>query len=182
MAGQLRRLDESRLNDFFAVHSQALECGWCNCVAWWVPTWEGWGERTAAENRELREKLFREGHYDGYIYYAGGAPVAWCQVGVRDRLEKLVRQFALPPDPEVWALTCLLVAPAHRRAGVARRMLEAVIEDLRSRGVRRLQAYPKKSDSTDPLDLWCGPRRLLDDLAFRRSSPETGPLVMELEL
>ena len=81
--------DASRREDFFAVHSEINDCGWCSCVAWWVPTWDGWGNRTASENRELRESLCERGEYDGYLLYLDGAPVGWCQVGPRDRLEKL---------------------------------------------------------------------------------------------
>lgn len=163
----LRRLDRSLVPDFFALHSDANDNGWCHCVAWWVPTWDGWSDRTAEENRRLREDLFERGEFDGYLHYEGERPVGWCQVGRRDRLEKLVGQFGLTPDPEVWAVSCVLVAPSARGTGVARAMLSGVLEDLRARGVRRVQAYPKRGESTDPGEQWRGPARLFEELGFR---------------
>jgi hypothetical protein len=100
------RFEPGRRADFLALHDDANDAGWCRCVAWWTPTWEGWGERTAEENLALREELLERGEYDGYLAYAGGVPVGWCQAGPRDRLAKLARQFGLAPDPHTWAITC----------------------------------------------------------------------------
>ena len=61
----LRRFDANCRADFFALHSAANDAGWCYCAAWWVPSWHGWGERTAAQNRALREQLCVRGEYDG---------------------------------------------------------------------------------------------------------------------
>jgi GNAT superfamily N-acetyltransferase len=182
VAVQLRRIDKSLVNDFFELHSKSNGCDWCYCVAWWVPTWDGWADRTAAQNRKFREQLFDEGHLDGYLYYYDETPVAWCQVCERDLLEKLVNQFDLSPDPGVWAVTCLLVAPAFRRKGVAHAMLKGVIQDLKAREVRLVQAYPKRSDSTDPLEHWRGPESLIEALGFRVVSADGNPIVYELTL
>jgi hypothetical protein len=91
-------LSRERVDGFYELHA-GPERGWCSCVAWWVPDWEGFGERTAEENRALREALFARGEYDGYLAYADGRAVGWAQVGRRDRLAKLLSQFSLAPDP-----------------------------------------------------------------------------------
>lgn len=80
MGTRVKRVDESLRSDFFHVHSEKYGCGWCFCVAWWVPTWEGWSERTREQNRELRETLLESGEYDGYILYGDEHPIGWCQV------------------------------------------------------------------------------------------------------
>jgi hypothetical protein len=56
---------------FYRLHCPANEAGWCNCVAWWVTGWDGWGERTAEENRQLRQSLLKKGEYDGRGPYFG---------------------------------------------------------------------------------------------------------------
>lgn len=137
-------------------------------MAWWVPTWEGWGERTAAENAALREALCDAGEYDGYLAYDGDEPVGWCQVGPRDRLEKLVRQLGLDPDPATWAVTCFLVAPSHRRGGVARALLRHALDDLRASGVARVEAYPRGGEAVEPEDMWTGPAGLYLREGFAR--------------
>ena len=80
-------------DEFRALHSNANDAGWCRCVAWWVSTWDGWGERTAEENAALRESLCDGGEYDGLLAFDGDRPVGWCQLGPRDRLLKLVEQL-----------------------------------------------------------------------------------------
>ena len=152
------RFAPEHVPDFRALHSLP---GRCFCVAWWVETWDGWGQRTAAENRSLRERLIENGTFDGYLAYDDDAPVGWCQVLPRDRLVKIRRQFHLEPDDGTWAIGCFLVHPEHRRRGVARRLLAEVLDDLPRRGVRRVEAYPKRVAGGDAGDLWNGPEALL---------------------
>jgi GNAT superfamily N-acetyltransferase len=167
-------MDATRREDFYRVHSERHGCGWCNCVAWWVPTWEGWGQRTADQNRALREDLFGRGQYDGYLLYADGQPVGWCQCGPRDRLPKLVQQFRLQPDPKVWAITCLLISPTIRKKGLAAHLLEEVLQDLRAKGVPRVQAFPRRGQNLPDEDVWTGPEALYRQAGFvlERDNPE----------
>ena len=152
--------------DFHALLGKSDDCTWCRCVAWWVPSWEGFSERTAEQNRALRDELFDRGEYDGYLLYEGGQPVAWCQVGPRDRLSKLVDQFKLEPDPEVWAVTCFAVAPEARRRGLARRLLATILKELAGTGIRRIQAFPRRGEGLEPGELWTGPESLYREAGF----------------
>lgn len=167
MQTAIHRFDPGRRADFFRLHSEANDAGWCFCAAWWVGSWAGFGERTMAENRALRESLLDRGEYDGYLLYADGVPVGWCQAGPRDRLSKLTRQFGLEPDPTTWAITCFLIAPAYRRQGLAARLLEGVLADLGTRGVRRVEAFPRRGPDQDALDLWNGPESLFQRAGFQ---------------
>jgi GNAT superfamily N-acetyltransferase len=152
--------------DFFRLHSDANGCDWCQCVAWWVPTWDGWGERSADENRALRQSLFDGGEDDGYLLHAEGEPVGWCQVGPRDRLAKLVAEYRLTPEPDVWAATCLLLVPQVRGRGWARLLLEEIIRDLPNRGAAALEAYPRRGDDLPAEAIWTGPESLFLSLGF----------------
>ena len=62
--------------EFLFLHSEANEAGWCRCVAWHVPTWDGWSERSAAENLALRRKLWEQGDHDAYLLRVDGVPMA----------------------------------------------------------------------------------------------------------
>lgn len=152
--------------DFFQLHSPANEAGWCYCAAWWVDSWEGWGDRTAEQNRRLRESLLAGGEYDGYLLYNDAEPIAWSQVGPRDRLVKLVNQMQLPLEPEVWAITCFLVAPAYRRQGTAGQMLTMILADLQRKRVEVVEAYPRRGAVLDALDLWNGPEVIYTSAGF----------------
>jgi len=163
---RVERFRPELLGDFERLHSDANGAGWCRCVAWWVPSWDGWGERTAAENAALREELCNAGEYDGLLAFAGDEPVGWCQLGRRDRLEKLVLQLELDPSPETWAVTCFLVAPHARGRGVARALLDAAIETARAEGASRLEGYPRQG-KTGSEDAWTGPEPLFREAGFR---------------
>jgi len=170
---EVARLDRSRQADFHAVHEDSGEGGWCYCVAWWVETWSGWMERTAEQNRALRQELLDRGEEDGYLAYVSGAPVGWCQVVQRDRLTKLVSQYRRPPDPAVWAVTCFLILPDWRRKGVAARLLRGVIEDLRRRGVLLVEGYPRCGACLPDGEAWTGTESLFREAGFQHA--ERGP-------
>ena len=183
MSFVVRRLVAGLRDDFYRVHSEEHCAEWCRCVAWWVDSWDGWGERTAAENLRLREELFDRGEYDGYLLFESDRPIAWCQVGPRDRLMRLARQFELEPDPGAWAVTCFVVVPAARGRGVAKELLAGVLEDLPARGARRVEAFPRTGDALELSELWNGPESMFRAAGFVRARV-VGPravYVLELE-
>ena len=143
--------------DFFDIHGAPGTPADCFCAFWWLPDGVDWRERTAQENRSQREELLDRGEYDGYIAYQDGKAVGWCQVGARDRLPALVKKFNLTPAVDVWGITCFFVLPAFRKKHIASEMLRAVIADLRKRGVRHLEAYPRREEKHDDESLWNGP-------------------------
>lgn len=164
---RISRLSSANLSDFYTVHCSDNGTGWCYCAAWWVPTWEGWGDRPAEQNRALRESLFNQGEYDGYLCYdEEERPVAWAQVGPRDRLVKLISQFNLEPDADAWAMSCFLVLPQLRRRGIAQAFLERILDDLRGRNVARVEAYPRRGADLDELELWMGPQEIFHRAGF----------------
>ena len=170
-----------RRADFRALHSDANEAGWCRCVAWWVPTWDGWGERTAEENAALRETLCDGGEYDGLLAYECDGPVGWCQLGPRDRLRKLVGDLELDPEPAVWAVTCFLVPPRMRRRGVAAALLAAAVDAARDGGASRLEGYPR-TVAEEPGEMWTGPLELYLRAGFRPVQPGSPRSVVALQL
>jgi GNAT superfamily N-acetyltransferase len=161
---------------FRAVHSEENGAGWCRCVAWWVPTWDGWGDRAAAENAALRESLCDGGEYDGLLAFDGDDGVGWCQVGPRDRLTKLVAQLELEPDQAAWAVTCFVVSPAYRGRGVATALLRSAVARAREAGAHRLEGYPRAGDRLDDGEAWTGPAALFANAGFelvRAGSPRS---------
>jgi GNAT superfamily N-acetyltransferase len=178
----VRRFAPALRDDFFRLHSAANGAGWCHCVAWWVSSWDGWGGRSSEENRELRERLLDSGQYDGYVLLVDDEPAAWCQVGPRDRLEKVVRQFHREPDPRTWAVTCFFVAPAHRRKGLAAALLRGALQDLARRGVRRVEAYPRRGIDLAEDDAWTGPEAMFLAEGFTVERDDASRPVLSLVL
>jgi GNAT superfamily N-acetyltransferase len=175
---QITRFAPAHIDAFHALHATA---GWCSCVAWWVETWDGWGRRTAEENRALRDRLTESAVFDGYLAFSGPDAVGWCQAVPRDRLVKIGRQFDLAADPGTWAIGCFFVHPRYRRQGIARTLLQAILDDLPGRGARRAEAYPKRT-AGEAGELWNGPEALLRAHGFTtaKDDPVRPVLVREL--
>jgi GNAT superfamily N-acetyltransferase len=165
MSVNIKRLTHDSERDFARIHCDATGNGWCQCVAWWVPSWEGFGERTADQNLELRRRLFRNGVHDGYFVYSDDEIAGWVQAWKRDAFAKVATQFAVTSDEDAWMIGCVLILPAFRAQGVARNALALVVDDLRLRGARSIDAFPKRGAS-DAGELWNGPESTYAALGF----------------
>lgn len=180
MEFSVRRLSADTEKDFLDFHSRVG--GECFCTAWWVPTWAEWGQRSAQDNKQLRQQLFASGEHDGYLLYADGKAVGWCQVGRRDRLPKLVGQFALTPDETAWAITCFQIDPELRQQGLAATLLVGVLDDLKQRGVGSVQAYPKIDAALPAHNQWTGPKALYEQAGFYHIRDNKTRAIFQLEL
>ncbi len=149
----IKRLSSANEDEFHRIHR--ADGGGCHCVAWWVPTWDGWSDRTEAENASLRRGLFDAHVHDGYLIYSDGVLAGWCQAWKRDAFAKLAAQFQAVSDDDAWMIGCLLILAAHRGSGVAREAMAQIVADLRLRGARSVDAYPKRG-ATDAGELWNG--------------------------
>lgn len=164
-AVRIKRLSPESEAEFARIHCDATGNGWCRCVAWWVPTWDGWGERTAEDNAALRGKLFEDGVHDGYLIYSGDELAGWCQAWRRDAFVKLAAQFGVSSDDDAWMIGCVLILPAFRGRGVATQALSSIVDDLKFRGAQSVDAYPKRG-AQEARELWNGPESTYARLGF----------------
>jgi len=177
----LRPFGKDTLADFYAVHSQPNGAGWCFCAAWWLPDWNAWGERSAEQNRVVREDVAADGRSDGYILYQDGQPAGWCQAGARDAFPKLLRAYDLAPDAQTAAVSCFFIPPALRRQGMAARLLGLVLAELRARGFARVQAFPHCGPELADDDVWTGPEALFSAAGFTLLKADARRPVYQLE-
>ncbi|MCI0532330.1 MAG: GNAT family N-acetyltransferase [candidate division Zixibacteria bacterium] len=180
MGLEVKKLTSELIEDFFALHSTP-PFNWCCCVAWEVPGWEGWAKRTAEDNRNLRKQLFDQGRLEGYLLYLEGKPVGWCQCGPRDNWHKLVDQYHLKPDPEVYALTCFCLLPRYRKLGLTHRFLAEILKDLQTHKVKAVQAFPRKGTHPDE-EVWTGPEGIFTWAGFILEKDDPIWPVLKLEL
>lgn len=179
---RVERLSAERKEDFYKVHDADSFGDWCYCAAWWVPTWEGWNDRTHEQNRALRESLFDAGIYDGYLLYMDDEPRGWCQAGPRDQLSKLLSVYTLPEDDSVWAITCFSIHPTLTGKGIAHTFLDLVLTDLRARGAKRVQAFPHVGIDLPVDEIWTGPLAIYQKAGFKFIKTDEKRPVLELEL
>ena len=172
-------LTAEREQDFLALMSRdEHEGAQCWCVAWWVPDWPTYQSNTPEQNRAVRDDLFARGIHRGYLGYAEGAPVGWMQAGPRDETPKIATTMGVPPDPDVWAVSCFMVVDGYRGQGLGRQLFGAVLEDLRARGVATVEGYPRRGAGHLPEALWTGPEALYVDHGFVDTGSGAGPFAV----
>jgi GNAT superfamily N-acetyltransferase len=175
----------------------------CFCRYWgFEGTKNEWLERTfSAPHRSLEEQaaLVREGDAGAGGLLAldpddPGAALGWMKLAPRPRMAKLLRQgpyralaaTAGPPGDAVWIVGCLLVHPAHRGRGVARRLIAAADDAVRARGGVAIEAYPRgTATATARLhaeEAWMGTDALFASLGFTRIAGEEAYPVYRKEL
>lgn len=165
MRVDVQRLTAANEAAFANIHCEATGNGWCHCVAWWVPTWDGWSERTADANAALRRQLFRDRVHDGYLIHADGLLAGWVQAWKRDAFAKLTVQFGAAAGDDAWMIGCVLVLPEFRAKGIARDALAQIVADLRLRGARSIDAFPKRG-AQEAGELWNGAESTYVQLGF----------------
>lgn len=162
----VRPISPDTLDDMRKLLQQPPE-GWCWCVAWEVPTWEGWTERSAEQNCALRERLWAHGEYHGYVFYLDNSPVGWCRVGPTRAWPKFCAHRNVEASDDVYAFTCFGMRPHVRGEGHLHVFFKQVLADLSRRGVKRVIAVPKKfQDRQADGRVWNGPASLFLKAGF----------------
>src|SRR5918992_4488589 len=114
----------------------------------WCQPWRGLDAKALSGGRSrpelLREQMKGGPPAPGYLAYLDGLAVGWVGVGVRSETPRLVHSRTIPAldDLPVWSIGCFQVRPGYRRRGVARALLEGVVEAAREVGAPGVEAYP----------------------------------------
>ncbi len=133
----LRQVNASLAADFRSVLDRAgEEAHRCLCTVAHVESW-----RDPSLAAPCRERILASGRPDGFLLYRGAEAIGWCQAGRRDELPLLAHGRDLPADPDVWAISCLVLVPEVRHRGMCHILIRYVLEELRGRGVPRVQAF-----------------------------------------
>jgi len=109
-----------------------------------------WGQRTAADNRRDMSESIKRGHVTGLLAFEGGQAIGWCNYGETTRLSGVMHKMNLAASDHegVGSVACFVIAAPYRGHGVASLLLDAAVERLRARGLRAVEAYPKRSDDS----------------------------------
>lgn len=132
------------LADLFRAGGDSAHC-WC---AWFRMRDQAFGAARVAGRRRRLEGLVAAGEGPGLLAYAADEPVGWVSVVPRAALARIEPPDQQPPAVEagpVWAVTCFVIRPGHRRQGVAGALLEAAIDHARHQGAAILEGYPVES-------------------------------------
>ncbi len=178
---RVERLCRARREDFlrFFDHERGPafadnpEWARCYCHYYHVAKVLPWKEFAAADNRTAMTARIDAGEQEGFLAFAGEETVGWLNAApwhklphACDRME-VARPPLDVPDHEAAAVLCFVIAPAWRRRGVARALLEGALASFAARGIRVVDAFPFNAgaDAT-AADLYHGPAALFAAAGF----------------
>lgn len=150
----------------FGVRGEPSRC-WCRFFALTGPQWSA--STPEQRKNQLRDKFDGGAPAPGVLAFRGGNPVGWCAVEPRGCYPRILRSKVLaaagpevardPGANQVWSVSCFVVSPGHRRAGVARALLEAAVGHAFAHGADVVEGYPvdpAQRPKAGPADLYHG--------------------------
>ena len=172
-------LTPERAKDFFAFfdgEAFADNPSWRSCYCNFCHfdhACGGWALADAEGNRRATTTRIAAGQMKGHIAYAEGRPVGW----VNAAPNALYPLGNLPP-PDAYSnrtgqILCFVVAPAWRGKGVARALLEAACQGLKSQGMTIAEANPRGEAET-PAENHFGPLALYLSAGFTQHAIDEG--------
>ena len=189
----------TEVESLFSGPGEPSRC-WCRYFALTGPEYSAL--EPAARKAQLQEKFDAASPSPGVLAFRGGQPVGWCAVEPRECYPRLLRSRVLrlaetsapaeagATDPEgagaVWSVTCFVVAPGHRRSGVAEALLRAAVDHARVHGADVVEGYPVDRElrpKAGAADLYHGSLNLFLRAGFQAvSSAVPGRPVVRLDL
>jgi GNAT superfamily N-acetyltransferase len=120
----------------------------CYCTFYRDPTHDGDSSPERAGLRRPKAiEIVRSGEQKGYLAYADGKVVGWCNAGPREGYRALRRfEKARDDTPDVGSIVCFVVAAPYRGRGVATALLGAACEGLAAQGMHIAEAYPATTE------------------------------------
>ena len=123
-------------------------CGGCWCM-WWRLSRSQFMKQRGEENKKALKNIVDSGNIPGIIAYLKEQPIGWCAISPREAYPSLERSRLLKrvDDKPVWSVVCFFVAKRFRHKGLTIRLLEAVVDYVRSNKGAILEGYPVESKS-----------------------------------
>jgi GNAT superfamily N-acetyltransferase len=192
---RVERLRPSRRDDFLAFFDHergpafADNREWARCYCHFFEVPKAMPEFTAEQNRTAMSARIDAGEMEGFLAYAGDDVVGWLNAQPRHKLPHCWGRLGIAPPPidvppsEAAAIVCFVIAPAWRRRGVARALLEGALSSFRARGVRIVDAFPFRSEPSElPADHYHGPAGIFRAAGFEVLSEAQDLTVMRKRL
>lgn len=170
---QIKPLTPERLGDYLDYFDQEAfsdNPGWasCYCYFYYAPhDQKDWETRTGPENRQGVSQLIQAGKMHGYLAYMDEKMVGWCNAGLRKNIPNIPVSDGRPDADDVGVIVCFNIAPAYRGQGVATRLLEEALVDLRTQGVKTVEALPRNDNQSNASN-YHGPLAMYLNAGFTR--------------
>ncbi|UKA52713.1 GNAT family N-acetyltransferase [Arthrobacter sp. FW305-BF8] len=153
------------VEELFGVRGEPSRC-WCRFFA--LPGGSFAATPPAGRKAQLKDRFDGGGPAPGVLAYRGGSAVGWCAVEPRGCYPRILRSQVFKAagaaanddgGGSVWSVSCFVVAPGHRRSGVAAALLSAAVGHARATGAAVVEGYPvdpRERPKAGPSDLYQG--------------------------
>lgn len=132
-------------------------------------------------------RLIEDGVLRGYLAYADGVPIGWCNAHDKAMFKRFDHGKAATEfirshggGGRVKSVVCFTIAPGHRGKGIATALLNRVVADARAEGYDAVEAYARRHTAREPFDYY-GPYELLEKAGFTAAADESGIVIMRKE-
>ena len=136
-------------------------------------------------SREVAEQQIENGVLRGYLAYADGKSIGWCNANDRANYPSEPvyddTPFHAPAEMREKAVVCFEIAPEYRGKGVATMLLQQVINDAKTEGYIAVVGFPTRRDERYEWDC-SGPVRLYDKAGFSEVARNGDRIVMRKDL
>jgi GNAT superfamily N-acetyltransferase len=134
--------------DFFDHRAFPDNPRWASCYCHFPqhdPSRKAWKLHTAEENRAAMAHCIDQREASGFLAYADGKVVGWCNAGPWAMYPMLRDEPEEAGAATLGVVFCFIVEPAWRGKGVATALLAAACDGLRAQGLTAVQAIPLES-------------------------------------
>ena len=153
----IKELTPELLEDFLhffdnIAFSDNPEWGGCYCHFYHFPgNMEQWEECTKGHNRNATISLIKEELMKGFLAFMNNEPVGWCNVNSKEVYKKtpIGSESGDNLKGKIASVVCFLIAPAYRKKGVSRKLLNHAINMLKEKDYAWIEAYPRKGELSD---------------------------------
>lgn len=149
-----------------------------------IEAYGGWEKGLVRIIRQLAEQQIASGVLRGYLAFAGGVSIGWCNVNDKANFPEESgngARFHASAEKREKVVACFEISPEYRGKGVATALLQRVIDDAKVEGYLAIEGYPRKRDEQYEWD-FTGPVRLYEKVGFIKVAETEKNAVMRKEL
>ncbi len=163
----------------------------CYCVSWCS---DDHRTMTVYPSREERRRMaieyVKSGKIQGYLAYADGRLVGWCNANTKSECMNCggwlfsmpqVRELQFDKNEKIKSIYCFLIAPDMKRKGIAKQLLQYACRDAANNGFDYIEVYPQK-DTADERMFFMGFVDMYNDLGFQICAETADKIVMRKPL
>lgn len=149
-----------------------------------IEAYGGWEKGLVSIIRQLAEQQIASGVLRGYLAFADGVSIGWCNANDKANFPEESgngARFHAPAEMKEKVVACFEISPEYRNKGVATALLQRVIDDAKSEGFIAVEGYPRMHEERYEWD-FTGPVRLYEKAGFVKVTEKDGRLIMRKEL